>query len=265
MDQRFEARVQNTGNVTIQARVDVRILRDGAEVASLSTEGQNFPVFAERDDLVFVNWPTTEQRAGGYTAEFTVVDVAGVFPVELGTATVPFRLEPRGTFTRAGRFDDLTLRNAPQPGGVAQIEAVFTNTGEIDVNSVFVGELYVGDELVRTVESRGRAARPGETVTIEVPIDVADRGDYRITGKIDFEGSITDDREVRFTAGAARDESSRTFTIVAIVAVGVVLLAAFEFLRKLRTRRRTRRAVAERVRAFERDKARRQLREPAGR
>jgi hypothetical protein len=188
-----------------------------------------------------------------------------VFPIELGTASVPFRLEPRGTFTRAGSFDDLKLRNSPQPGGIAQIEAVFTNTGEIDVSSVFVGELYVGDQLVRTVESRGRAARPGETVTIEVPIDVADRGDYRVVGKIDFEGSITDNREVRFTAGTTRNEGSRTMTIVVIVAIGAVLLAALELLRKLRTRRRMQRAAAERLRAYDREKARRQEREAARR
>jgi hypothetical protein len=265
MDQRFEARVQNTGNVTIQSELVVRIMRDGQEVARLSTEGQNFPVLPEKDDAVYVLWPTAEQRGGSYTAEFTVVDVAGAEPVELGAASVPFRLEPRGTYTRAGRFDDLKLRNEPRPGGVAQIEAVFTNTGEIDVSSVFVGELYLGDELVRTVESRGRAARPGETVVIEVPVDVRDGGEYRVVGKIDFEGSITDNREVRFSAGTARNESSRMTTILAVVGASLFFLAGFHLLRNLRARRRAKQAAAARLRAYDRESARRGVREHAGR
>jgi hypothetical protein len=265
MEQRFEARVENTGNVTTQARLDVRVMREGEEVARLSTDGQNFPVLPEKDEVVFIAWPTVEERPGDYTAEFTVVDVAGAEPVEVGSVVVPFILAPRGTYTRAGTFDDLDLRNQPQPGGVAQIEAVFTNTGEIDVTSVFVGELYRGDELVGTVESRGRAVRPGETVVIEVPVDVQDDGEYRVVGKIDFEGSITDDREVRFSAGAGGGGSSRMTSILVVVGASLLLLGGLHLIRSIRARRRAKHAAAARLRAYDRESAVRRPREPVGR
>jgi hypothetical protein len=265
MDQRFEARVQNTGNVSMQTQLDVRIVRDGAEIARLSTAGQNFPVLPAQDGSVFTLWPTTEQRAGSYTAEFTVVDVAGARPLELGTAVVPFRLEPRGTYTRAGTFDDLALRNEPAPGGVAQFAAVFTNTGEIEVQAVFAGELYRDGELVRAVESLALASRPGETVTIDLPVDVGDAGDYRLVGKVNFEGSLTADREVSFAVGAARGESSRMATIAVLAGAVLLCLAALHIGRNVRSRRRAKRAAAARLRAYDRASASRKVREPAGR
>jgi hypothetical protein len=265
MDQRFEARVQNTGNVSMQAQLDVRILRNGQEVTSLSTAGQNFPVLPEKDDAVFVEWATEEQLGGEYTAEFVVLDVAGAKPLELGSAIVPFRLEPRGTFTRSGTFDDLGLRNDPSPDGVAQVEATFTNTGEIEASAQFVGELYRDGELVATIESLERTSRPGETVVIDVPVELADRGDYQLRGKVYFEGFVTPERDVGFAVGANRDASSRTATILAICGAVLLCLATFHGVRNLREWRRAKRAAAARLRAYDRHAATRRVREPVGR
>ena len=76
LDQRFNAKIKNTGNVTVKGQLDVKITRGTTTVAELSSAGGLFPALPSQDGIVYVDWKTADQQAGNYKAEFKVTDVA---------------------------------------------------------------------------------------------------------------------------------------------------------------------------------------------
>lgn len=237
LKQRFTAKIRNSGNVGVTAQLDVKVTRAGADSVLLTSAGNNFPVFPAQDGAVFIDWDTSEQLGGAYNAEFKVSDLSGVTPIVLGTKTIPFRLEPRGTFTRSGEFVGLTLKNLPEAGGLIVAEALFSNSGKIPANAIFDGEISLNGKLVKSIQSLPRTVRPGETGPINITLDAAAAGDYRISGKINFDGEVSPEKVLEFTvkplAGALSkgDGGEGTnFLVYGGVAGGIVFLGVGIFL-----------------------------------
>jgi hypothetical protein len=248
LKQRLTAKITNSGNVSVAAQLDVKVTRAGASVASLSTKGQNFPVFPAESGSVSIDWDTAEQQGGDYNADFTVTDVSGTTPIVLGKKIVAFRLEPRGTFTRSGEFTELTLQSQPEQGGLVVAQAVFLNTGKIATNAIFDGQISLNGKLIKTIQSLPRTVRPGETGPIGLTFDAVEAGRYRLSGKINFDGEVTSERVLELTikplAGAAAKASSgpndgdgSSRTAIGIAAAMVATLIAGGVLLALRKRR----------------------------
>jgi hypothetical protein len=240
MLQRFNAVVENNGNVRVEPLLEVDILRDGVVVEQLSSQGTMNPVFPNASGTTFVEWDTAEQTVGGYQAAFRVIDVAGSEPVELGSTIVDFRLEQLGTFTREGTFDAFVVLGEPQAGGLTNVEATFTNSGQITSRAVASVEIYLDGELVDTAVSLERSTRPGETAKIVLPISTADFGEYRLVGTVNYEGLLTDPREVAFRLDAPGSvETDRNWLLIGGVAAGAAGLLAAALARVSRRRRST--------------------------
>jgi hypothetical protein len=245
LKQRFAAKIFNNGNVGVTAQLDVKVTREGSEGVSLTTAGKNFPILPAANGEVFIDWDTAEQLGGAYKAEFKVIDLSGVAPIILGTKTVPFRLEPRGTFTRSGEFVGLTLKNLPEAGGLIVAEAEFLNSGKIAANAIFDGEISLNGKLVKSVQSLPRTVRPGETGPINITLDSAQAGAYRISGKINFDGEVSPEKVLEFTvkpigsaAGKGGGKNGSDPLVYAGGAAGVGLMGIGLFL-ALRKRRST--------------------------
>ncbi len=240
MLQRFNAVVENNGNVRVEPLLEVDILRDGEVVEQLSSQGTMNPVFPNASGTTFVEWDTAEQTVGGYQAEFRVIDVAGAEPVELGSTIVDFRLEQLGTFTREGTFDAFVVLGEPQAGALTNLEATFTNTGKITSNAVASVEVYLDGELVDTAVSLERSTRPGETAKIVLPIATTDFGEYRLVGTVNYEGLLTEPREVAFRLDAPVPAGQdRNWLLIGGVAAGAAGLLAAALALVSRRRRRT--------------------------
>jgi hypothetical protein len=202
LKQRFVAKVANTGNIAVASQLDVTIKRGGKDVTSLSTEGQNIPILPGVDGDVTVDWDTAEELGGDYTAALTVSDIAGDKPKVLGTKTVPFRLEPRGTFTRSGEFTKFILLNPPVKGELLVAEATFLNSGKIPTQAILESDISLNGKLVKTVQSLPRTVRPGATGRITVAVDSVEEGNYTIKGRINYDGEVSNERELKFALGA---------------------------------------------------------------
>ena len=163
----FHATVRNDGNVQLRPVLTVAIVRNDEIVTELDTVDEFYPVDPEKQEDVIIDWDTSLQVGGDYVARFAVTDVAGGLDRAIGELDVPFRLEPRGTFTRDGVLESLELVNQPEPGGVAKLTARFQNTGQIETSAMFVGDLFVDGNLVETIESAPRSTPVGQTVDVE--------------------------------------------------------------------------------------------------
>lgn len=230
LKQRFTAKISNKGNVTVAGELDVKVSRAGSDVATLSTKGSNFPVLPGVSDGVYIEWDTSEQLGGDYTAEFTIRDVSGLAPVVLGTKTVPFRLEPRGTFTRSGEFTKFVLLDTFVQGDLVRAEASFFNTGKIPTNAVLDSQIFYKGKLVKEVQSLPRVVRPGATGRIVVSFDAVDAGTYTIKSTFNFDGEVTDEKELKADIAAkggspsskGSDGGSSNSGVLAVVGVGVL-------------------------------------------
>ncbi len=244
LKQRFTAKIHNNGNVVVASQLDVQVTHEGAKNIPLTTAGKNFPILPGQDGEVYIDWETAEQLGGAYKAEFKVTDLSGVAPIILGTKEIPFRLEPRGTFTRSGEFVGLTLKNLPEAGGLIVAEAQFLNSGKIPANAIFEGEISLDGKLVKSIQSLPRTVRPGETGPINITLDSAAAGKYRISGKINFDGEVSPEKVLEFTvkpvgslaakSDAGKSSNSLVFgsSVAGIAAVGFGLFLA---LRKRRS------------------------------
>lgn len=236
LDQRFNAKIKNTGNVTVKGQLDVKISRGTTTVAQLTSAGGLFPVLPSQDGLVYVDWKTADQLPGNYRAEFTVTDVAATPPKAIGTQTVDFRLDPRGTITRSGALNELKLLNTPEPNGVAQIGAVFFNAGKIDTKVVFEGELYRNGKLVKPVTGLERVVKQATTATVQTNIELGDQGEYTVKGKINFEGNETETKELTFRVGSESSGGSKIVLFAALGGALVVLALIWVWLSRRRRR-----------------------------
>jgi hypothetical protein len=239
LKQRFTAKIRNSGNVLVASQLEVKISRQNSKIVALTSEGNNFPVLPANDGTVFVDWDTSEQLGGAYEAEFTVTDRSGVTPVTLGTKKLSFRLDPRGTFTRAGKFVSLALTSLPDTPGPVVAQAEFLNSGKIAVSAIFDGEISLNGKLMKSIQSLPRVIRPGETGRIGIRFDAVEGGDYRAAGKINFDGELTEEKSLVFTLnfgpalranGNGRDGGTNLLLVGGIVVgvtigvIGVVLL-----------------------------------------
>lgn len=230
LKQRFTAKVSNKGNVTVAGELDVKVSRAGSAVATLSTKGSNFPILPGVSDGVTIDWDTSEQLGGDYTAEFTVRDVSGIAPVVLGTKTVPFRLEPRGTFTRSGKFASFELLDKFVQGDLVRAEAGFFNTGKIPTNAVLDSQIFFKGKQIKEVQSLPRLVRPGATGRIVVSFDAVDAGTYTIKSTFNFDGEVTDVKELKVDvapngkspSSKGSDGGSSNTGVLALAGVGVL-------------------------------------------
>ena len=230
LKQRFTAKLTNKGNVTVAGEIDVKISRAGAPSATISSKGSNFPVSPLASDAVYVDWDTSEQLGGDYTADFTVRDMSGTTPSVLGTKTVPFRLEPRGTYTRSGDFASFEFLDKFAQGDLVLAEAGFVNTGKISTSAVLDSEIFLKGKPVKSVQSLPRVVRPGETGRIVVSFDAVDVGAYTIKSTFNYDGEVTKERELKLVIAPkgtsapskSSDGGSSNSGVVALAGVGVL-------------------------------------------
>ena len=230
---RVKTLFENTGNVQADPTIEVQVkdqslaLVGGPAIADAQFgPGENGMVTAE--------WDTTGSQPGDYIADARVI---------LGGATIderqlPFKILPYGTLTRQGELEDLTLENDPQPGEVAAITAHFRNTGRIDTHAMFLGEVNYKGALVDTVSTAERLVEQGETVGLEVFVEVPEAGTYTVMGKVNFEGKETEVKELTFRVG---DEGGVPLWTWVVVGPGLALigLAGWTFRRRLRLHRKS--------------------------
>lgn len=230
MTQRFVAQIRNDGNVLIDPLVRVELSKDGTPVQEISNTVGGSPIDPSATGDVEVLWDTSVHQGGDYTAKVTVTDEAGAGGLLVGTKEFGFRLQPRGFYTRAGELMGMRLLNDPGKGDIAQFEARFFNTGEIETQGTFVGELYKGDDLVETIESMPILARKGETVDVPFSVRLPDEAEYRLVGKVNFEGKQTNTEKLEFRIG--RDATSRAAIAVAVLLLATILVMVWRFRRR---------------------------------
>lgn len=193
---RIRTLFQNTGNVKAAPTIKLQVKNDkGAVVGEASSDKTT--VEPESIERIVTEWDHSGRPAGSYLASTTVM----LGNEKVDEREIKFDIQPRGTLTRQGVLDDLRLESAPQVGALAKAVGFFRNTGKIDTKATLAAEVYRDNALIKVVESRERVVPVGELAILELFLDVPEAGKYSVRGKVNYEGKVTETKEVSFSAG----------------------------------------------------------------
>lgn len=218
--------IQNSGNVVVVPEISVSVATAGGPSASQKFAEET--IYPGETKRVPTRLDTSKLTPGEYTARVQVT----FGTKDLGTTEKRFTLHPRGTLTRRGTLESLALTSAPEAGGTAKVVARIRNTGQIDSKALFIGELYRGSTLVKAITGIERSVARGDEVPLEVFVDIPSNGDYRLTGKVSFEGNESEPKELTFRVG-----SGLPMYLMGGVALAALVLAvgAFAIVRSRRS------------------------------
>ncbi len=224
---RIKTSFKNDGNVKAKPVIKL-LVRNEQNLLVGEASYDATTVDADHIEVIQSEWDHSGKPVGRYTA--TVVVALG--DLQIGRRELQFEILPRGTLTRSGVLDKLTLDSRPQVGAMAKLTGLFRNTGKIDTRAILTAEIYRDSVLMKVVESRERMVPVGEMAAIDLFFDVPSTGEYNITGKVSYEGKETALKELSFTAASTGPEFlSITFwpigvSVGGVVAVGVAIWLA---------------------------------------
>ena len=180
---------------------------------------------------VVLTWKTQDALPGLYQLE--IVGHAG--SLELAKKVIPVELSVAGSLVRAGELETLEVVGPTGVGQILQLRGPFKNTGDTAVLATFEASIYNGDKLIERKTSLETLAAIGASVPLEAVFDSAPKGRLRIVGKVNFDGIVSNTKEVRLNLG---EDRSTSFPIVPVVG-GVGLVTAVALSRNLVRRRRS--------------------------
>lgn len=231
---RIQYRFQNTGNVRAAPQTTITVLKDGKPVDTFGAPNQDVTTVNVGAKLtITAEMDTKFVEPGEYEAEVSV----SLQDAVVGTGKVKFAVLPRGTLTRAGAFTNLELDEAnPAMGTLAKMLAHFTNLGQIDTRARFEAEIYRDGKLIDSLQSGEVLVPTGQSGIVIAYYKVETPGTYRVDGYINYEGKITDRREISFTvapesgqappntpASSESDEGGSSSSTVIWIVVGVII------------------------------------------
>jgi len=209
---RIKTTVQNSGNIQVNPQIDLQVLDPQGAIVGTASFSEEV-VYPNEVKILTPEWDTTDQKTGERIARVSVK----FGNVDLGTREIRFNILPVGTLTRRGELEGLALEGSPSVGSVVKVVAMFRNTGEIDTQARFLGEVFRDSVRIDTATSEELLVVPGNVVPLELFVNVTQNGTYKVQGKVNYEGKETDVEELVFRVGEGGG-----LPIWAIV-VGVVL------------------------------------------
>ena len=178
---------------------------DTIEVSGKSSEKfiARFLVPSEMSNGVYsgsIYVQTAPQAVTGTTEEMGAVAQAVLkTPIKVNIEVTGGVLAEKETLTAEGDLIAISIVGEPQIGQVIEILATFENTGAIDTNAQFVGELYIDGNKADAVASDELFTPAGETSDLTAYVGIETPGEYVILGHVLYEGKKTDTKEFAFS------------------------------------------------------------------
>ncbi len=122
--------------------------------------------------------------------------------------------------TRRGNLTDILIEGDRSVGSLVKVNAHFQNTGEIDTDAKFVGEVYKDGVLVDKITSEELHVEKYMSTVLVSYLKLESKGDYLIKGKVIYSGKETTVKEVSVKAG----KSIPGFEGIYLIAVMLLLV-----------------------------------------
>lgn len=213
---RIKVKFKNTGNVIAYPEIRVNITKDGSVIDSIISDKTAVP-YDKVTMTIPVEWNTTGQTTGDYLLN-TTVSLGGDI---LTMKDLEVELLPTGTLTRQGELISIYTEDEPSVGRWIKILGTFKNTGLIDTNAKFTGEVYIDGNRADIINSDELLVPVGETTDLTIFLNIETPGDYLIKGHALYDGKTTDTKELSIDVPSA---TSTGFSTGIITAMAILLI-----------------------------------------
>jgi hypothetical protein len=199
---RLEVNFKNTGNVAVQPKIDYQIMKGTAKIAEDSYNKTSVGAGSTAD--IGIELATSSDLIGDYLSHVSV----SIQGKNLATKDLPFKILPAGTFSKKGEIASLQYEGNTLQNTMLKILTGFKNTGEGDARAKFIGEVYVGSDLVDTVKSEDIVVPVRESGILTAYLKLSKAGMYVIKGYVAYEGKRTEAKEISLNVAAAPPQAS---------------------------------------------------------
>ncbi|MDG6219293.1 MAG: hypothetical protein QCI00_07620 [Candidatus Thermoplasmatota archaeon] len=185
----------NKGNVIAFPAIYINISRGSWYIDNLK-HSQTW-IDSGRGEIIAIEWDTENREPGAYDARVTIVLDENIIEDQ----NLSFQILPRGSLTRNGELQNLSFSGNLQVGNTIKIIASFKNTGGIETTAKLIGEVYIDDNLVDSIESDGYLVKTGRASELISYYKLVELGQYTINGYVLYEGNQTSIKTISFQMG----------------------------------------------------------------
>lgn len=230
---RIKTEFKNTGDVIATPRIEVVILKNGAEIANFVQN--NTSVNVNNTLVIDSDWDTTGQTVGDYVANVK----AYLSDKLLEEKNLNFKILERGTLTAEGKIQEVKASSEVKTGQPAKVEVQFQNTGEIDLTAKITGEVYLNNNLVDTLNGDETLIKVGENETLTAYFRPSQEGNYSIQSSVTYEGKKEplSDITISATGGSSSNVSmfdTQNLLLILFVVFAIVLIIVGIVYRKVK-------------------------------
>lgn len=204
MPMRLVVNFTNSGNVTVQPKINCLIYKGTGKVAEFTDDTTS--VKPQSQENIQTEWATTVDQTGDYTGQATV----SLGDKVLVTQDLAFKILPPGTFSKQGELTSLNYLGQPLLDTTIKIQAGFKNTGEGDVMAKLIAEVYFNGNLIDTSNSEDTLIPVRQTGNIISYLKLSKTGNYTIKGYISYSGKQTEIKEIAINVPKGSSSASQT-------------------------------------------------------
>jgi hypothetical protein len=222
----IKAKIANSGNIVAKPLISVAILDSSRnEIKQVSSLLELLPT-VEEGYSVFV--PSEGLAVSQYYAKITAL-LDGAFVKEV---TLPFEIRQTGSMAKAGELIKLIADQSVLVNATVQLNAEFSNTGQLPVFAKFAGEIWLADKLIGAIEGAPAAVGIGEQKLLTAEFIPKEIGLYKIKAHADYDGRQTADSYIfidsrtslKSPVALSLNAAVLVFWAILAIAIGVIVL-----------------------------------------
>ena len=222
---KIRAQYENKGNVIAQPTIEILITKDDVyidRVVSRSNPIKPLNLYTHN-----IEWDTVGKPSGFYNAQISIFEGS----VLIKNTNLSFKLLPPGSLERNATFDGITFEGEPKKGEMVKLIAKFTNTGKIDLDAQFFGEIYRDDDLIGTITSPVTKVTKYKQHSFVSYLTLDKNGEYSVKGYVLYGGIPTETKELAFSVNAGMS-LSQIILLLVFISAGVIIFLFYSVIKK---------------------------------
>jgi hypothetical protein len=223
----FAASVNNNGNVRAKPSFNIKIYdKDQKEIVAVLNYTSSKEILPTMSDTINAKLEHSLD-VGQYWAEINSS------PCGSG-GLLTFSILEKGGISDVGEFVRLDNNAWAVTGDIVPIDAYFRNRGTRMVSAQFKGIVTLEGKIVKVVSSDKVDVVPGELVPLRVFFTPEEMGQYKISGRINYNNKITFEKSsmLNVEQGTGKSSKINVYYIALITIIIVIILLLLMIIRK---------------------------------
>jgi hypothetical protein len=215
----FSSTVSNTGNVRVKPTFQVKVYdqdqKNVIAILNYSSDKEILPTMSSQITTKLEN----QLEIGQYWAQVSS-------PTCNYDSLLTFSILDKGGISDVGEFVRLENNAWAVTGEIVPINAYIRNRGSRVISAQFKGIVLQEERIVKIISSDTVDVAPGEMVPLQSFFTPVKSGQYRITGRINYNKKITYEKSsiLNVEQGAAKSSAGMNKYYIAIIVIIIIII-----------------------------------------